>query len=189
MREGLKDDRYNVRMAPPVPLVPRAPPHRRAGADALRRHGRPRSSPPPRSRRAVEAAAKTAPMPSPSATCTPIGTRNTRPRPRRRWPSGLPNAYVSLSSEVLPQIKEYERVWTTVVNAYVGPVLVELPVAAQRAAAGRGLCRRRDDHAVARRRRADRGVEPHRGRRRAVRAPPAVSPPARSRRGCSPRGA
>ena len=35
----------------------------------------------------------------------------------------LPDAYVSLSSEVLPQIKEYERVWTTVVNAYVGPVL------------------------------------------------------------------
>src|SRR4030088_3634456 len=24
MREGLKDDRYNLRMAPPVPLVPRA---------------------------------------------------------------------------------------------------------------------------------------------------------------------
>ena len=35
----------------------------------------------------------------------------------------LPGAYVSLSSEVLPQIKEYERVWTTVVNAYVGPTL------------------------------------------------------------------
>src|SRR5204862_7253482 len=35
----------------------------------------------------------------------------------------LPDAYVSLSSEVLPQIKEYERVWTTVVNAYVGPGL------------------------------------------------------------------
>jgi N-methylhydantoinase A len=30
---------------------------------------------------------------------------------------------VSLSSEVLPQIKEYERVCTTVVNAYVGPAL------------------------------------------------------------------
>src|SRR4029453_10517422 len=27
------------------------------------------------------------------------------------------------SAEVLPQIKEYERVWTTVVNAYVGPAL------------------------------------------------------------------
>src|SRR5207244_2537563 len=34
-----------------------------------------------------------------------------------------PGLYVSLSSEVLPQIKEYERVWTTVVNAYVGPAL------------------------------------------------------------------
>ncbi len=30
---------------------------------------------------------------------------------------------MSLSSEVLPQIKEYERVCTTVVNAYVGPAL------------------------------------------------------------------
>jgi N-methylhydantoinase A len=35
----------------------------------------------------------------------------------------LPAAYISLSSEVLPQIKEYERVCTTVVNAYVGPTL------------------------------------------------------------------
>jgi N-methylhydantoinase A len=35
----------------------------------------------------------------------------------------LPEVYVSLSSEVLPQVKEYERVSTTVVNACVGPVL------------------------------------------------------------------
>jgi len=35
----------------------------------------------------------------------------------------LPDAYVSLSSSVLPQIKEFERVSTTIVNAYVGPVL------------------------------------------------------------------
>src|SRR5206468_5573788 len=35
----------------------------------------------------------------------------------------LPWAYVSLSSDVLPQIKEFERVSTTVVNAYVGPAL------------------------------------------------------------------
>src|SRR5262249_6241397 len=33
----------------------------------------------------------------------------------------FPGVYVSLSADVLPQIKEYERVWTTVVNAYVGP--------------------------------------------------------------------
>src|SRR5204863_2952529 len=35
----------------------------------------------------------------------------------------MPGAYVSLSSEVFPQIKEFDRVSTTVVNAYVGPAL------------------------------------------------------------------
>ena len=35
----------------------------------------------------------------------------------------LPGVYVSLSSDVLPQIKEFERVSTTVINAYVGPAL------------------------------------------------------------------
>ena len=35
----------------------------------------------------------------------------------------LPGISVSRSSDVLPQIKEYERVSTTIVNAYVGPVV------------------------------------------------------------------
>ena len=35
----------------------------------------------------------------------------------------MPDAYVSLSSDVFPQIKEFDRVSTTVVNAYVGPAL------------------------------------------------------------------
>lgn len=35
----------------------------------------------------------------------------------------LPNAYVSLSSEVLPEIREYDRTSTTVANAYVGPTV------------------------------------------------------------------
>ncbi|MGH7113605.1 MAG: hydantoinase/oxoprolinase family protein, partial [Stellaceae bacterium] len=35
----------------------------------------------------------------------------------------LPGAYISLSAEVLPQIKEFERVSTTIVNAYVGPAV------------------------------------------------------------------
>src|SRR4029078_3749181 len=33
----------------------------------------------------------------------------------------MPDAYVSLSCDVFPQIKEFDRVSTTVVNAYVGP--------------------------------------------------------------------
>lgn len=35
----------------------------------------------------------------------------------------LPGVYVSLSTEVLPQIRVYERHSTTVLNSYVGPVL------------------------------------------------------------------
>jgi N-methylhydantoinase A len=35
----------------------------------------------------------------------------------------LPNVSISRSSDVLPQIKEYERVSTTVVNAYVRPIV------------------------------------------------------------------
>ena len=35
----------------------------------------------------------------------------------------LPNAYVSISSDILPEIREFERTSTTVVNAYLGPVL------------------------------------------------------------------
>ncbi len=42
---------------------------------------------------------------------------------RRALERRLPGVYVALSSEVLAQIKEYERFCTTVVNAYVGPAL------------------------------------------------------------------
>lgn len=35
----------------------------------------------------------------------------------------VPDAYVSTSSEVLPEFREYERVSTTVMNAYLGPVV------------------------------------------------------------------
>ncbi|MFC2031281.1 hydantoinase/oxoprolinase family protein [Chloroflexota bacterium] len=35
----------------------------------------------------------------------------------------FPGCFVSISSEILPQVREYERTSTTAVNAYVGPVL------------------------------------------------------------------
>ena len=37
--------------------------------------------------------------------------------------AALPGVFVTLSSDVLPQIKEFERFSTTAVNAYVGPVV------------------------------------------------------------------
>jgi N-methylhydantoinase A len=35
----------------------------------------------------------------------------------------LPDVYVSLSSEVLPEFREYERLSTTVTDAYIGPIV------------------------------------------------------------------
>ena len=35
----------------------------------------------------------------------------------------MPEAYISLSVDVLPEIREYERTSTTVINAYLGPIV------------------------------------------------------------------
>ena len=122
MREGLKDDRYNLRMPPPEQLVPR---HLRLGVrERLRADGR------------IEI-----PLDETSLTNAIDILRDARveavavcyfhawrdPAHERATAQALaralPDAYVSLSSTVLPQIKEFERVSTTIVNAYVGPVL------------------------------------------------------------------
>src|SRR5262245_18985392 len=122
MREGLKNDRYNLRMPPPIPLVPRA---LRIGVrERLRFDGTVeiplnRASLASGVRKLLQAGVDAVAVcylhayrdPSHElSTCRYVETR-------------LPEAYISLSSEVLPQIKEYERVCTTVVNAYVGPTL------------------------------------------------------------------
>jgi N-methylhydantoinase A len=140
MREGLKDDRYNLRMPPPVPLVPRA---RRLGVrERMRFDGTVAIPLGRRSLAAALAKLERARVDS-VAVCYLHAYRN----PKHEAETGravarrLPHAYVSLSSEVLPQIKEYERVWTTVVNAYVGPVLaryLERLVAELRAQGYRG---------------------------------------------------
>jgi N-methylhydantoinase A len=122
MREGLKDDRYNLRMPPPIPLVPRV---RRLGVrERMRFDGTVAIPLSARSLQAALAALAKARVDA-VAVCYLHSYRN----PRHEKLTGqavarrMPGAYVSLSFEVLPQIKEYERVWTTVVNAYVGPAL------------------------------------------------------------------
>ncbi len=42
---------------------------------------------------------------------------------RKMIKAALPDAYISLSSEVLPEFREYERMSTTVLNAYLGPAM------------------------------------------------------------------
>jgi N-methylhydantoinase A len=124
MREGLKDDRYNLRVPPPVPLVPRS---RRLGVkERLRADGRV-AIPLDRRSLARAIAALRADDVGAVAVCYLHAYRDPRHErlTRAAIAKTLPRTYVSLSSEVLPQIKEYERVCTTVVNAYVGPILSE----------------------------------------------------------------
>src|SRR5438874_10910606 len=122
MREGLKDDRYNLRMPPPVPLVPRA---RRLGVrERVRFDGRVTT---PLDRRSLARALAT--LKGAGVEAVAICYLHSYANPAHERATGrevaraLPRVYRSLSVDVLPQIKEYERVWTTVVNAYVGPAL------------------------------------------------------------------
>ena len=122
MREGLKEDRYNLLMPPPVPLVPR---HLRLGVrERMDAQGAVRIPLDPQSlaaaierlrEEAIEAV----------AICFLHGYRN--PAHERiaadAVRAALPGVFVSASHEVYPQIKEFERTSTTVINAYVGPRL------------------------------------------------------------------
>jgi N-methylhydantoinase A len=122
MREGLKDDRYNLRMPPPVPLVPRA---LRIGVrERTRADGTVAT---PLGRRSLDAGIRVLARAGVEAVaiCYLHAYQNPRHEMETRTAvaARVPGAYLSVSSEVLPQIKEYERISTTVVNAYVGPAL------------------------------------------------------------------
>jgi N-methylhydantoinase A len=122
MREGLKEDRYNLRVPPPKPLVPRA---LRIGVrERLRADGVVETPLDAASLAGGLARLKEAGVEA-VGVCYLHAYRDARHEQATREAVAreLPGAYVSLSSEVLPQIKEYERVCTTVVNAYVGPAL------------------------------------------------------------------
>jgi N-methylhydantoinase A len=122
MREGLKEDRYNLRMPPPVPLVPRS---RRLGVrERMRWDGRVQTRLDRASLdRAIARLVKD--RVDAVAVCYLHSYRDARHEraTRRALERALPGVYIALSSEVLPQVKEYERFCTTAINAYVGPAL------------------------------------------------------------------
>jgi N-methylhydantoinase A len=122
MREGLKEDRYNLRMPPPEQLVPRA---LRLGVTERMRADGTIETPLDRASLATAIAALKRAGVEAVAVCYLHAYRDARHE--RETAAALaqtmPDAYVSLSSDVFPQIKEFDRVSTTVVNAYVGPAL------------------------------------------------------------------
>jgi N-methylhydantoinase A len=122
MREGFKPDRYNLRMAAPDPLVPRA---RRLGVrERIRADGHVDT---PLDEASLDRAVQklVADKVEAVSICFLHAYKDSRHEKAaaKAVTRAMPDAYVSVSSEVLPQIKEYERVCTTVVNAYVGPIL------------------------------------------------------------------
>ncbi len=122
MREGLKDDRYNLRMKPPEQLVPRA--LRLGVTERMRADGTVEI---PLDHSSLDAAITTLKRAGVEAVAVCYLHAYRDPRHERATAEALgqamPQAFVSLSSDVFPQIKEFDRVSTTVVNAYVGPAL------------------------------------------------------------------
>ena len=122
MRRGLRDRQYDSKYGPPAPLVPRThiypitervnvegavvtPLHEAEVLDAIE-HIR---------AQAIEAVAV-------SYLWSFLNPAHER-RTGQLIQEALPEVYVSLSSEVLPQIRVYERHSTTALNATVGPPL------------------------------------------------------------------
>src|SRR6516164_651570 len=123
MREGLKPNRYDLRTPPPEPLVPR---ELRFGVrERSKADGQIAIALDEKSLDEAIAAIKRAGVTS-VAVCflhsylNPVHEIAAVERLMRE----LPGASISRSSDVLPQIKEYERVSTTIVNAYVGPLVL-----------------------------------------------------------------
>ncbi|NIQ38634.1 MAG: hydantoinase/oxoprolinase family protein [Proteobacteria bacterium] len=122
MRRGIREELYNNRYQPPRPLVPRylrCPVEERVdyrgevvtplqdgdvveATEKFKRHG-------------VQAV----------AVCFMHSYANDshERRAAKIVSSHLPEVYLTISSEVLPQIRLYDRVSTTVSNSYVGPIL------------------------------------------------------------------
>ncbi len=122
MREGLKPERYDLRMPPPAPLVPRTlrlPVRERMRADGTVEI--------PLAPVSLDAAldALAASGVTAVAVCflhawrNPAHERAAAEAVRAR----LPGAYVTASADVLPEIKEFERWGTAVANALVGPLV------------------------------------------------------------------
>src|SRR6195256_1550504 len=122
MREGLKPDRYDLRSPPPEPLVPRE--WRFGVRERLRANGE--VSIPLDAKSLDDAIAG---IRQSGATSVAVCFLHSYLNPVHelaaveRLVQALPGISISRSSDVLPQIKEYERASTTIVKAYVGPLV------------------------------------------------------------------
>ena len=121
MREGMKEDRYNLRMKQMEALVPR---YLRIGVpERTRADGSIKTE---LDEAAVAEAVKGMLEEGVEGLAVCFLFSYLNPEHERRVGQIIeelaPGLYTSLSHEILPQIKEFDRLSTTVVNSYVGPV-------------------------------------------------------------------
>ncbi len=120
MREGLKEDRYNLRMTPVVPLISR---HLRLGIpERINSNGKVII---PIDDDAIDQVLDKleAEGVESLAVCFLFSFLNPDHENQvlDKITSRFPDMYVSLSHEIIPQIKEFDRLSTTAINSYVGP--------------------------------------------------------------------
>jgi N-methylhydantoinase A len=122
LRDGTREEPYDNAMQPPTPLVPRflrLPVGQRTDykGDALR----------PLAEDDVRAAAETFREEGVEAVAISFMHSPANPTDERRTRDLLhellPDVYVTASSDLLPQVRYYDRTSTTVLNAYVGPII------------------------------------------------------------------
>lgn len=135
---GRRPDMYNPQIDKPEPFVERK--HRLEVTERLRNTGHVET---PLDESEVRAAARELKHAGVEAIAVCLLYSYVDPKHEQRIADIIrdefPEAYVSLSSEVLPEFREYERLSTVVTNAYVGPVVFRYLAALRQKLAERGL--------------------------------------------------
>ncbi len=138
MRRGVRSDLYEPKQAPPDPLIPRQRIHpvaERVDSDGAVLEPLDADS----VDRAV-AGLRRAGVESTAVGLVFAFANDSHERAvAARLREALPDVHVSLSSEVLPEVRLYERLSTTAVNAYVTPVLAVYLEALERRLADNGF--------------------------------------------------
>jgi N-methylhydantoinase A len=122
MRRGVREDQFNSKCAPPAPLVPRS-----LSYTVVERVGCEGRENVPLDRQGVREVVRTLKRNGVESVAVSFLFSFLNPGHELEVAEILkedfPTAYVSLSTEVLPQLRAYERHSATALNAYVGPIL------------------------------------------------------------------
>ena len=122
LRSGFKEDHFDIKLPPPFPIVPRQ--KRKGVTERIGSKGQVEIALDENEVR--EAARQLRALQVESvAVCFLFSFQNAvhEIRAREIIREEMPDAHISISSEILPQVREFERFSTTLLNAYLSPKL------------------------------------------------------------------